>query len=175
MQRPKAGSAALQQGLEELACVAGRALGHFLRCAGDHYLAAPVTALRPEVDQPVGSLYHIEVVLDDDHRIALFDQAVEHPEQLADIFEMQAGGRFVENVQRPAGRTFRQLGRQFYPLSLAPRKGRGRLAKSYVPETDVYQGLHVARNDRLVGKVLGRLLAGQVEDIGDVLTLEGDI
>jgi len=42
-------------------------------------------------------------VFDDDHRVALVDQFVQHFEELCDVVEMQAGGRLVEDVERLAG------------------------------------------------------------------------
>jgi len=66
-------------------------------------LPAPHAAFGPEVDDPVGRLDHIEVVFDHHDRIALIDQAVEHFEEFADILKMQAGGRFIEDVERLPG------------------------------------------------------------------------
>ena len=40
-------------------------------------LAAAMAAFGPEVDHPVGRLDHVQVVLDDEHRVARVDQAVE--------------------------------------------------------------------------------------------------
>ena len=42
-------------------------------------------------------------VLDDDDRVALIDEFVQHFEQLGDIVEVQARGRLVEYVERLAG------------------------------------------------------------------------
>ncbi len=42
-------------------------------------------------------------MLDDDQRVALLDQLVQHLEQLAHVLEVQAGGRLVEQVEGPAG------------------------------------------------------------------------
>jgi hypothetical protein len=39
-------------------------------------------------------------VLDDQDSVAGFDQCVQHLQQLADIVEMQPGGRLVEDVER---------------------------------------------------------------------------
>ena len=58
--------------------------------------------LGAEVDDPVGRLDHLEVVLDDDDRVAQVGQAVEHVEQLADVVEVQPGRRLVEDVERLA-------------------------------------------------------------------------
>ncbi len=41
---------------------------------------------------------------DHHHGVALLDQRVEEFQQLADVLEMEAGGGFVEDVERVAGR-----------------------------------------------------------------------
>ena len=69
------------------------------RALGDHPAAA-VAALGAEVDDVVGALDDVEVVLDDDHGVARLDQPVEHLEELLDVGEVQAGGRLVEDVER---------------------------------------------------------------------------
>ena len=74
-----------------------------------------------------------------------------------------------------AGRPLRQLGGQLDPLGLAARQGRRRLAEADVAEADVDQRLHVAGDGGLVGEELQRLLARQVEHLGDVLALERDV
>ena len=88
--------------------VAGDLLG---RALGDDPAAA-VAALGPEVDDPVGGLDDVEVVLDDEDRVAAVDQAMEDLEQLLDVGEVEPGRRLVEDVQGPAGRPPRQLGRR---------------------------------------------------------------
>src|SRR5882672_6747284 len=62
--------------------------------------AAAFAAFRTEVDDPVGGLYDVEVVLDDYDGIALVPQPVEHVEELRDVVEVQAGGGLVEYVER---------------------------------------------------------------------------
>ena len=51
----------------------------------------------------------------------------------------------------------------------------GRLAEPHVAEADVDQRLHVPGDGRLVGEELERLLARQVEHVGDRLALEVDV
>jgi hypothetical protein len=94
----------------------------------DHSTAAAAT-LGAEVDDPVGALDHVEVVLDDDDRVALVDQPLQHPEQLADVLEVQPGGRLVEDVDRAPGRALLQLGGQLDALGLATGQRRRRLAE----------------------------------------------
>ena len=51
----------------------------------------------------------IEIVLDDEDGVAGVGEALEYRDKLRDVVGVQAGGRFVEDIEGPAGRTFRQL------------------------------------------------------------------
>ena len=88
---------------EELAGVALRYRRNVLRCALGDDSPSSGTPLGTHVDDPVRCLDHVQVVLDDDHRIAFVDKAVDDIEQLADVFEMQSGGGLVEDVHRASG------------------------------------------------------------------------
>ena len=77
--------------------------GHVCRGAGDHDLAAAESAFRAQVDDPVGGLDDIEIVLDDDDGVAMIAQALQYGQQLRDIVEMQAGGGFVQYIECLAG------------------------------------------------------------------------
>ena len=136
---------------------------------------APEAALGAEVDDPVGRLDDVEVVLDDQHGVAGVDQARQHGEQPADVLEVQAGRGLVEDVDGVAGRALGQLGGQLHPLGLAAREGGGGLAEPDVAEADVDDRLHVPGDDGLVGEEGQGLLAAHLEDVGDVLALEGDV
>jgi hypothetical protein len=68
-----------------------------------------------------------------------------------------------------------ELAGQLDPLRLAARQGRRRLAQPDVAQADVDQRLHVAGDGRLLGEEGERLLAGQVEHVGDGLAPEGDL
>ena len=104
----------------------------------------------PHVDQPVGGLDHVEVVLDHHDRVALVDQPAEHAEQLADVLEVQAGGRLVEHVERAAGGPLLQLAGELDALRLAAGEGRRRLAEPDVAEPDVDQRAQVPRDRRQI-------------------------
>ena len=109
------------------------------------------SALGPEVDDPVGRLDDVEVVLDDDDGVALVDEAVEHLEESPDVFEVQAGRRLVEHVDAAPVAAALQLGRELDALRLAARQGRRGLAEAHVAEADVDERLQEAvdRLDRL--------------------------
>src|SRR3546814_19953295 len=78
-------------------------------------------------DLPVGGLDDLEVVLDDQHGVALVDQCLQHLQQLLHVVEVEAGGRLVENVERAARRQPRQLLRQLPALRPAAGQGGGGL------------------------------------------------
>ena len=123
----------IEQRLEERAGV-GRGIGCDLlgRPLGDDQ-AAPRSTFGPHVDQPVGGLDHIQVVLDHHHRVARVDQPSEDTQQLADVLEVQSRG-LVEDVQRAPGGPLLQLTGQLDALRLAAGQGRCRLPEAYVPE-----------------------------------------
>ena len=77
--------------------------GYLLRSASSHHHPAAVSALRTEVDQPVGGLHHVQVVFNHDHRVALVDKPVENSQQFSDVFEVETGGRFVKDVDGVTG------------------------------------------------------------------------
>ena len=47
--------------------------------------ASFVTTFWSQVDYPVGTFYHFHVVFDDDHGVALVDEAVEHGKEQFDV------------------------------------------------------------------------------------------
>ena len=51
----------------------------------------------------VGYLDHVEMVLDDNDRIALTDQFVEHVQQAPGVFEMQTSRRLIEDIECATG------------------------------------------------------------------------
>ena len=50
----------------------------------------------------IGGFYDIEIMFDDNDRIALIDQFMQHFQKLLHIFEMQARGRFIQDIERAA-------------------------------------------------------------------------
>ena len=51
-------------------------VGYFRRAAAGDDLPASNAALWPHVDHPIGGGYKFDMMLDDDHRIALVNQAL---------------------------------------------------------------------------------------------------
>ena len=132
--------------------------GDLLGRAGDDDLAAAVAAFGTEVDDAVGGLDDVEVVLDHEHGVAGVDEALQHDEQLAHVVEVQAGRRLVEDVERAPGAAPLQLARELDALRLAARERRRRLAEVDVAEPDVVERLQLAPDRRDVLEEVQRLL-----------------
>ena len=69
--------------------------GNFLRCTCRNNFSTLFTAFRAEINNMVSGFDHIQIVLDNDHRVAGVHQAAEDIEQVPDVRRVQAGGRFV--------------------------------------------------------------------------------
>src|SRR5689334_11509938 len=81
-----------------------------------HDFAARIAAFRAQIDNPVRRPDHIEVVLDDDERIAGGDQLAERAQQFGDVVEMQSGRGLVEQKQRGKTRLVSGSARAFAGL-----------------------------------------------------------
>ena len=113
-------------------------------------------------------------MLDDDDRVAEFDEPVEHVQELGQVVEVQAGGRLVEQIERVAGIGAGKLGGQLDALGLAAGKRWRGLAEREVIEAHVAERLQDAANLGDAMEELHRLAAGHVEHLGDRLAVEAD-
>ena len=145
-----------------------------LRGALRHDPSAAIAAFRAKIKDPVGGFDHLEIMLDDDHRVALVHQRMQHFEQLAHVLEMQPGRRFVENIQRPPGRPTRQFLAEFDPLRLAARQCRRLLPQRDIAEPDLLQNLQPVMNARHRGEIRHRLVHRHRQYFGDRLVAELD-
>ena len=84
-----------------------------------------MTTLRTEINDVVGRLDHIEVVLDQKDRMTRIDESVQRREQALDVGQVQARGGLVEDVDRVFGSLKRaELRGDLDPLRLAARQRR---------------------------------------------------
>ena len=93
-------------------------------------------------------------MFDDDDGVALFDQGVEDLEEFSDVFEVEAGGGFVEDVDGAAGGTFGEFLGELDALRLAAGEGCRLLAELDVAEPDLGEGLELVVDRRNGGKEL---------------------
>ena len=106
------------------------------RGAGGDDAAAAVAAFGAEVDDVVGGFDDLQIVLDDNDGVAGVDQSVEDFEEFADVFEMQAGGGLIQDVEGAAGGAFGEFLGEFDALGFAAGEGGGLLAEMDVAEAD---------------------------------------
>ena len=66
-------------------------------------LTAMGTGFGAEVDDPVGFGGDGHVVFDDGDRVSLVDEAVEDIDEAGDVFEVEADGRFFDEVEVVCG------------------------------------------------------------------------
>ncbi len=85
----------------------------------------------------VGGADNVEVVLDDDDRVARVDEPVQDLEQPLDVSEVQPRGGLVEYVEGLAGGPLSELARELDPLRLTAREGGRGLAEPDVSEPHV--------------------------------------
>ncbi len=144
-----------------------RRCGHLERPALGHQTPAAFAAFGAEVEDPVGVANDVEIVLDDDDRVAEVGEAVENFKQLADIVEVEAGGGLVEQVEGAAGLALGELAGQLHALRFAATERCRALAEMHVAEADVDKRLQFLIELRHVLEHGECVFDGEVEDVGD--------
>src|SRR5439155_1168032 len=136
---------------------------------------ARLAALGPQVDHPVGALDDLEVVLDDDQRVAARHQAREAGEQLLDVGQVEPRGRLVEDEEGVRLALAAEPRGELHTLRLAAGEGGERLPEAEVVEADVGERLEASPHLGDVGEERGRLGDGQLEDVADRPPPEADL
>ena len=73
--------------------------GDFVGGSDGDDLSALVAGVGAEVYDPIGGFHDVEIVLDDQHRVAGIHKPLKHSEQHTHVVEVQAGRRLVEQEQ----------------------------------------------------------------------------
>ena len=72
--------------------------GYLLRCTGEHDFTSASSSLPAQVDNVIGHLYYIHIMLYHHYRIASLNKAVKNLQQDLHVIKMKPGGRFIEYV-----------------------------------------------------------------------------
>lgn len=91
-----------QRFLQKSRCVAHVAFGNLLWRAGHEDGSTVATAFGPHVDDVVGQFNHVEVMLNDNDRVASVNKALQHLHQDSDVLEVKSCGGLIEDVERSA-------------------------------------------------------------------------
>ena len=129
----------------------GRATDVLRRALRDH-LAAVLAGAGPHVDDVVGGLDRVAIVLDDDDAVAEVAQVLERGQQPVVVALVQPDRRLVEHVHH-AGQPRADLAREPDALRLAAGQRLGRAVERQVVEPDVVQERETRHDllDDLVG------------------------
>ena len=147
-------------------CFAG---GNLLRGAlcNDH--AAAVAALGAEVDDVVGDLDDVHVVLDHDERIAGVGKLLQHLDQTVNVCVVQAGRRLVKDINGLAGRALLQLRRELDALRFtAGERCRG-LPDLDITKSDIAERVQLFCDLRDRGEKLAAFLDRHFQYVADRL------
>src|ERR1043166_7858991 len=101
-------SSSLQDLLYLLTCMAPGNRRDDLRGTESNELPAMFTALRTQIDDPVGALDHLQIMFDHHDCVPGIPELHQDLQQFFNVGEMQSGRWFVENVNSATGR---QIGR----------------------------------------------------------------
>ena len=154
----------------------GPHLGDLLRRSLGHNRPAPVSPLGPEVYQIVGVFNDLKIMLDNQDRMAAFDQLLKGVQQLLDIGKMQPGGRLIKDEQRALvsgvfGALLGNMRGQLQALSLATgQRGQG-LTQTHILQPDRGQRRQPALEFLLLAKKLQGFGNGKIQNIGQILAL----
>src|SRR5262245_41388461 len=96
---------------------------HLFRCATCDDCPTTCTTLGAKIDHPIGTFDDLEVMLNDNERIAGVAELHEHFEQCVDVGKMKASSRLVEDIDGPSSRLLCQFSSKFDPLSLTATQG----------------------------------------------------
>ncbi len=120
------------------------------RWTGRHKPPAAIPTLGPEIQHPIGFGNDIQVVLNDNHRVPVVHQALQHTDQPNYISHVQANRGLVQHIESgPDGstgcrfrcryRSARQLGHQFDSLRLAATQRGALLTQRQIPQSHILQ------------------------------------
>ena len=113
---------------------------HLFRRSRGNQSTSVFAAFGPNVDEVVAHFQHVEVVLNDHHSVTLVHEFVDIDEQL-NVFEMQACGGLVKDVQGASGPNPGQFRGEFDALRFTLATERGALlAQRYVSEAHGLKG-----------------------------------
>ena len=121
--------------------VAFLAFCHFFGSAGGDHIATLVAAFRTEVDDIVGALYYVHIVLYDYYAMAVFYELVERLHECFDVVKVESGGGFVEDKQCGILFLIAEVVGEFHALVLTTRKCRRRLSQFYISKANILKWL----------------------------------
>ena len=122
----------------------------------------------------VGTLDHLEIVLDDDYGVTTRDEGIERLKEFLDVVEMKTCGWFVEDEHRGHYLLLTNEIGELYALVFSTRESGRILTQFDISKTYIMQRLESLYDFRLLplSEKLDSLIDSHVEDVGDILAME---
>ena len=129
----------------------------------------------------IGELHHLQIVLHDDDGVPRLHQSAEGPHQRPYVVYVEAGGWLVKDeealLRHPS-----EVGGELESLTLTAGERRRRLPQMDVPQPHIAQHLQPLQDGgdllsllRERGEEVDRLLDGHLEEVVDILVVEGHL
>ena len=103
------------------------------------------------------------------------NQRTEGRQQLVNVFKVQAGRRFIKDIQRLRAGTLGKMCREFDALRFTTGKRGSRLSQTQIPKSDVIEQSQAIRDFRHLPKKNDGLAHGHVEHLMNVLAAISNI
>src|SRR3972149_816581 len=136
-----------------------------------HNLAAALPTFGSEVNHPIGSLDHIELMLDNNDRVSLLDKLVKNIQQHSDVFKVKSRCRLIQYIQGLPRADLGELSGEFHALCLPTRQRCRLLSQPDVSQSDVEQCLKMPAQSRKLAEQLKGLFHRHIENVRDRLPL----
>ena len=149
--------------------------GHILGRTGGHHKSPFIPTLRAQINDPVGGLDHIHVVLDYQDGVALGYQALEGLQKSLNIIEVETGGGFIKDEELCSLLVQFQMPGKLEALGLASGEGVDGLAQPHIPQTYLHQRFQCTKDPGVVFEKDKSLVYGHGKQVIDVFALEGDL
>jgi len=135
-------------------------------------IASPVSAFRTQIDDVIGRLDDVEIVLDDDHLLLRSTRWFSTSRSFG-YRRNGDGGRFIEEVKRSPRVPFCSTPGEFHPLASPPESVTADCREGYIPDPR-RSGLELAPDGRHVLEKAVSLGHGHAQDLCNVVTFVPD-
>ena len=151
-----------------------RVARHLFRGAGGDDPSTLIAAVWAQIDQPVGGLDDIEIVLDDQQGSAGFLELAKSGEKFGDVIEVETSRGLVENVEDAAIFRAGEMRGQLQALGFAAGERGGGLAEAQITEADFVEHTQLGNDFGHVDEKGEGFANGHLQDIVNVFAVIAD-
>src|SRR6185312_12875601 len=147
---------------------------HLFGCSVRHDETAAFPTLRSKVQHVIRIPDDVQIVLDNDDRVAKVRQAMQYFKQSLYVIEVQPCGRLIEQIQGPSCLPLGELACQLHALCFTTAQGCRRLSKVDIAEPHIDQRLQLRRCGGNVLEHWQRIFDGKIQQVCDRISIEAN-